>query len=365
MMNISTGDRVLAIVPQFHVLAWGLPYSALLTGAELVLPGPALQPEPLARMIEQTRLNKACGVPTVWQALLTYLETNPGAADISSLREAVVGGSACPPSLMEAYDRLGVTLVQGYGMTETSPLVTIARAPAGLEPAAAWPYRFTQGRFSAGVAARLVDPAGRTLPWDGESTGELELRGPWITASYYAPAQVSVPAAGSAAGDESPADAASAGSPADGGPDADRFRDGWLRTGDVGRISAEGYLTLTDRVKDVIKSGGEWISSVELENRLMAHPALAEASVIGVPDERWGERPFALVVPRPDAKVTLAELREFLCGQLPRWQVPERWQVIDEVPKTSVGKFDKKRLREQYAKGELTAELLPRPEAAL
>jgi fatty-acyl-CoA synthase len=340
MMNISTADRVLAIVPQFHVLAWGLPYIALLTGAELVLPGPFLQPEPLAKMIEKTRLNKASGVPTIWQGLLSYLDANPGAVDVSSLREAIVGGSACPPSLMTAYDRHGITLIQAYGMTETSPLVTVARPPVGLSAEQAWPYRVTQGRFDVGVAARIVGPGGAVLPWDGHSEGELELRGPWITRSYYEPA-------------------ASDGGGADGG--ADKFRDGWLRTGDIGHISRDGYLTLTDRVKDVIKSGGEWISSVALENLLMDHPAVAEASVIGVPDERWGERPFALVVPRPGMDVTLAQLREFLSGKIPHWQVPERWQLITEVPKTSVGKFDKKRLREQYASGELAAELVTAP----
>jgi fatty-acyl-CoA synthase len=345
MIGLSSTDRVLAIVPQFHVLSWGLPYMALLGGAELVLPGPFLQAQPLAKMIEATRVNKAAGVPTIWQGLLAYLEANPGAADVSSLKEATVGGSACPPSLMEAYDRLGVTLVHAYGMTETSPLVTVARPPAGLTPEQAWPYRLTQGRFAANVAARLVGADDEILPWDGASTGELELRGPWITGSYYSGGAVCSGGAVSGTG----------------APDPEKFRDGWLRTGDVGHISPDGYLTLTDRAKDVIKSGGEWISSVELENLLMAHPAVAEASVIGVPDERWGERPFALVVLRPGAEATLGELREFLAGKVARWQVPERWQLIAEVPKTSVGKFDKRRLRQQYAVGELVAELVPAP----
>ncbi|MBL7497726.1 long-chain fatty acid--CoA ligase [Frankia sp. CNm7] len=327
MMGLSQSDRVLAIVPQFHVLAWGLPYIAFYSGVELVLPGPFLQPEPLARMIEKTRLNRASGVPTIWQGLLAHLEANPD-IDVSSLKEAVVGGSACPPALMEAYDRLGITLLHAYGMTETSPMVTVARPPAGLTPEQAWPYRLTQGRFVANVAARLVGADGSVLPWDGVSAGELELRGPWIAGGYY------------------------------GVDDEDKFHDGWLRTGDVGHISPEGYLTLTDRAKDVIKSGGEWISSVQLENLLMAHPAVAEASVIGVPDERWGERPLALVVPRSGAEVSFIELREFLADKIARWQVPERWAVISEVPKTSVGKFDKKRLREQYALGELEPELV-------
>ncbi|WP_007508608.1 long-chain fatty acid--CoA ligase [Pseudofrankia saprophytica] len=328
MINLSAADRVLSIVPQFHVLAWGLPYIAFLTGAEMVLPGPFLQAEPLAKMIEATRLNKAAGVPTIWQGLHAYVTANPGAADISSLKEALVGGAACPPSLMEDFDRLGITMLHAYGMTETSPLVTVARPPAGLSPEQALPYRLTQGRFAANVAARLVGADGSELPWDGRSTGELELRGPWIAGAYY------------------------------GVDDAGKFHDGWLRTGDVGHISSEGYLTLTDRAKDVIKSGGEWISSVELENLLMAHPAIAEASVIGVPDERWGERPLALVVLHPDTEVTFPELREFLSDKVARWQLPERWAVIPEVPKTSVGKFDKKRLRQQYAVGDLLVETI-------
>jgi fatty-acyl-CoA synthase len=328
MIGLSAADRVLSIVPQFHVLAWGLPYMACLAGAELVLPGPYLQPEPLAKMIEATRANKAAGVPTIWQAFHTYLTTCPDAPDVSSLKEATVGGAACPPSLMTDFDRLGITLVHAYGMTETSPMVSVARPPSGLSPEEAWPYRLTQGRFDANVEARLIGADGTELPWDGQSAGELELRGPWITGSYY------------------------------GADDDGKFHDGWLSTGDVGHISPDGYLTLTDRAKDVIKSGGEWISSVELENLLMAHPAVAEASVIGVPDERWGERPLALVVLHPDETATFAELRAFLAGKVARWQLPERWAVIPEVPKTSVGKFDKKRLRQQYAVGDLAVETI-------
>jgi fatty-acyl-CoA synthase len=331
LLDLSFEDRVLAVVPQFHVLAWSLPYMALMNGAELVLPGPFLQPEPLAKMIEATRANKAAGVPTIWQGLHAYVVANPG-VDVSSLKVAVVGGSACPPSLMQDFDDLGITLLHSYGMTETSPMVTVARPPAGLTPEQAWPYRLTQGRFAANVQARLIGADGSELPWDGVSAGELELRGPWVAGSYCEAGAVP------------------------GVPDPDRFHDGWLRTGDVGYISPDGYLTLTDRAKDVIKSGGEWISSVELENLLMGHPAVAEASVIGVPDEKWGERPFALVVLRPDQNVTFSELRAFLEGKVARWQLPERWAVIPEVPKTSVGKFDKRRLREQYALGNLVAE---------
>ncbi|SRR6266545_3136518 len=320
--DLSCRDRVLAVVPQFHVLSWGLPYAAFLTGASLALPDRHLGAEPLAQFIAAARPTKAAGVPTIWQALLRHLDSTPG-ADVSSLTEAVVGGSACPPALMEAYrQRYGITLLHAWGMTEMSPLGTVARPPRDADPAAAVRYRQTQGRFPAPVQARLVGPDGHLVPHDGQSTGELEVRGPWITGRYHR--------------DDEPG----------------KFHDGWLRTGDVGTISPDGYLTLTDRAKDVIKSGGEWISSVELENHLMAHPAVREAAVIGVPDERWGERPLATVVVE-DGAVSLAELHDFLATRIPRWQVPERWTLLPEVPKTSVGKFDKRTLRHRHAEGGL------------
>jgi fatty-acyl-CoA synthase len=211
-------------------------------------------------------------------------------------------------------------------MTEMSPLGTLARPPAGVDPEEAWPYRLTQGRFPAPVEARLVGPDGSIVPNDGSATGELEVRGPWITGGYHA------------------------------ADDAAKFRDGWLRTGDVGVISPDGYLTLTDRAKDVIKSGGEWISSLNLENHLMAHPAVREAAVIGVPDERWGERPLATVV--VGEEVSFADLRNFLSDRVPKWQLPERWASITEVPKTSVGKFDKMMLRQRHSHGELDVHTL-------
>jgi len=320
--DLSARDRILAVVPQFHVLAWGLPYAAFLTGASLAMPDRYLAAAPLAEFIAAARPNKAAGVPTIWQALLNHLDGTPD-ADVSSLKEAIVGGSACPASLMEAYEnRYGITLLHAWGMTEMSPLGTLARPPRDADPAQAFRYRLTQGRFIAPVEARLVGPDGSVLPHDGTRTGELEVRGPWITGHYYR--------------DDDPG----------------KFHDGWLRTGDVGAISPDGYLTLTDRAKDVIKSGGEWISSVELENHLMAHPAVREAAVIGVPDERWGERPLATVVVSDDA-VSFVELRDFLADRVPRWQLPERWTLVPEVPKTSVGKFDKKALRQRHAEGEL------------
>jgi fatty-acyl-CoA synthase len=331
LFDLSAADRVLTVVPQFHVLAWGLPYAAFLTGAGMAMPDRFLAAEPLAEFIAAARPNKAAGVPTVWQALLNYVDSHPE-ADISSLKEIVVGGSACPPALMDAYEqRYGITLLHAWGMTEMSPLGTVSRPPAGVTPDRARSYRLTQGRFPAPVQARLVGADGVVVPHDGVSVGELEVSGPWITGSYY----------GGAAGGE---------------VDPEKFRDGWLRTGDIGSISSDGYLTLTDRAKDVIKSGGEWISSVELENHLMAHPDVLEAAVIGVPDDRWGERPLAMVVLRNGTAMT--ELREFLADRVPKWQLPERWSIIPEVPKTSVGKFDKKVLRRQYADGELAVQVV-------
>jgi fatty-acyl-CoA synthase len=321
--DLSARERILAVVPQFHVLAWGLPYTAFLTGAGLAMPDRFLAAAPLAEFIAAARPTKAAGVPTIWQALLGHLDATPE-ADVSSLKEAIVGGSACPPALMEEFERrYGIALVHAWGMTEMSPLGSLARPPGGIEPAKALRYRLTQGRFPAPVEARLVGPDGAILPHDGHSTGELQVRGPWITGRYHR--------------DDDPG----------------KFDGGWLRTGDIGAISPDGYLTLTDRAKDVIKSGGEWISSVELENHLMAHPAVREAAVIGVPDQRWGERPLATVVVDGDA-VSFPELRNFLAQRgVPGWQLPERWTILPEVPKTSVGKFDKKVLRQRHAEGEL------------
>ena len=321
-MAIAQSDKVLAIVPMFHAMSWGLPYAALMVGASIIMPDKYLQPAPLAKMIETLRPTAAAAVPTIWQALHAHLAEHP--VDLSCLRDVVVGGSACPPSLMRAFhEEYGVHITQAWGMTETSPLGTSGRPDAGLSPEDEFDLRCTQGRFVAAVRARIVDDAGKELPWDGEHVGELEVRGPWITGSYYR-------------------DDAS-----------DKFDDGWLRTGDVGTISPGGYLKLTDRSKDIIKSGGEWISSVELENHVMAHPDVREAAVIGVPDQKWDERPLVAVVAKDGAEVSADELREFLVGRVAHWQLPERWTFIDEVPKTSVGKYDKKRLRSSHADGGL------------
>jgi fatty-acyl-CoA synthase len=324
--GLGPAHKVLAVVPMFHAMAWGLPYAAFLSGASLLMPDRFLQAVPLTAMITAERPSLAGAVPTIWSDLLAHLDANP--ADISSLREVIVGGSACPPALMHAFsERHGVEIIHAWGMTEMSPLGSVSRSPAVLSGPEAWAYRYTQGRVPASVEARIVGPDGSVMPNDGKSVGELEVRGPWITSTYI--------------GDPE--------------PDREKFSpDGWLRTGDVGVLSPDGYLTLTDRAKDVIKSGGEWISSVELENALMAHPAVLEACVVGVPDERWGERPLATVVLREGSSSSAAELRDFLASTVARWQLPERWAFIEAVPKTSVGKFDKKKLRSQYADGELS-----------
>ncbi|GAA3300896.1 long-chain fatty acid--CoA ligase [Streptomyces cinereospinus] len=330
-MGLTDQDTSLVVVPQFHVNAWGLPHATFMTGVNLLMPDRFLQPAPLAEMIERERPTHAAAVPTIWQGLLAELTVRP--RDVGALTQVTIGGSACPRSLMEAFDKLGMRVCHAWGMTETSPLGTIARPPAHVTDAEEeFGYRLTQGRFPAGVEARLTGPGGERLPWDGASAGELEVRGPWIAGAYY------------------------------NGPDvqplrpADKFsEDGWLKTGDVGTISPDGYLTLTDRAKDVIKSGGEWISSVDLENALMSHPDVAEAAVVAVPDDRWGERPLATVVLKEGASADFETLRAFLAeeGNIAKWQLPERWTVIAAVPKTSVGKFDKKKLRGLHKSGAL------------
>ncbi|MFG3168053.1 long-chain fatty acid--CoA ligase [Streptomyces sp. NPDC048200] len=330
-MGLTDQDTTLVVVPQFHVNAWGLPHATFMSGVNMLMPDRFLQPAPLAEMIESERPTHAAAVPTIWQGLLAELTAKP--RDVSSLTQVTIGGSACPPSLMAAFDELGMSVCHAWGMTETSPLGTVARPPAhAVGTDEEFAYRLTQGRFPAGVEARLTGPGGERLPWDGESAGELEVRGPWIAGAYYG---------GVGAEPLRPADKFSP--------------DGWLKTGDVGTISPDGFLTLTDRAKDVIKSGGEWISSVDLENALMSHPDVAEAAVVAVPDEKWGERPLATVVLREGSTADFASLRAFLAeeGKIAKWQLPERWTIVEAVPKTSVGKFDKKVLRRQYAEGGL------------
>ena len=321
-IGFSERDRVLLIVPMFHVNAWGAVYTAFFCGAELIMPQMFLQGEPIIKMIAELRPTFSLGVPTIWNDVLRAAEGNPD-LDFSSLRGLLAGGSAVPQVMIETFrDKYGLELIQGWGMTETSPLAAVARPPRGTPKEQEIDWLNKSGRVVVGVELRLMSGE-RELPWDGESVGEIEVRGPWVTASYYL--------------DDCP----------------EKFHDGWLRTGDVGVVDAKGYIRITDRAKDVIKSGGEWISSVELENHLIAHPDVLEAVVIGVPDERWDERPLACVVMKPGAATTLAQLRDFLAARVARWWLPERWAFIEEVPKTSVGKLDKKVLRSRYAKGEI------------
>ena len=323
MLGVSSSDRVMPVVPMFHANAWGLAYASALVGADLVMPGRFLQAEPLAKLIEEERVTVAAAVPTIWMDLLRYADEHQ--PDLSSLRLVPCGGSAVPLALMRDFqDRHGVDIVQAWGMTETSPLGSVARPPLDAEGEEHWSYRSSAGRIAPLVEARIVGDDGAELPWDGESTGELEVRGPWIAASYY----------------EDPSG-------------DDKFDDGWLRTGDVASIDARGYIRISDRAKDVIKSGGEWISSVDLEVQLMAHPAVREAAVIAKPDERWSERPLACVVVEEGQSPTPEELREHLAGKLAKWQLPDAFAYIEEVPKTSVGKFDKKVLRKRLEEGEL------------
>jgi fatty-acyl-CoA synthase len=327
--GLSPATRELCIVPMFHAMAWGLPYAAFMSGASLVMTERFLQADHIAEMIATEKPNLAGAVPTIFGDLLRHIDSHP--TDTSSLKEVIIGGSVCPPALMHALsERHGIEVIHAWGMTETSPLGSVARPPAHLSRDEAWAYRYTQGRTPASVEARIVGPAGDVMPNDGKSVGELEVRGPWVTGRYI--------------GDDAEQ------------PDPEKFRDGWLRTGDVGRLSPDGFLTLTDRAKDVIKSGGEWISSLELENFLMEHPAVAEACVVAVPDDKWGERPLASVVLTEGQTTTAAELKEFLSAKVARWQLPERWAFIEAVPKTSVGKYNKKELQSHYADGALTVE---------
>lgn len=322
-VGASEADRQFTVVPMFHVNAWGMPYGAFLTGASLIFPGRFMTPDALVDVVERERPTLLAAVPTLWAGILQVGARRE--IDLSSLRLGTSGGAAIPRSLMEAFEQQhGVRIIQGWGMTETSPVGGMARPPVDVEPGTAeeFDWRMRSGRVLAGVQMRIVDDAGTVLPWDGTSVGEIEVRGPWITGSYHRD------------------------------PAPEKFDDGWLRTGDIGTIDERGFFQITDRSKDVIKSGGEWISSVELENLLAGAPNVAEAAVIGIPDEKWTERPLAVIV--RDGEASPEALAAFLDGKVASWQVPENWTFIDEVPKTTVGKFDKKVLRARYADGGLT-----------
>jgi fatty-acyl-CoA synthase len=322
-LAVSEADVILPVVPMFHANAWGLCQAAVMAGSEVVFPGADLTPPAITKLIVDEGVTLAGGVPTIWMGVRPLLAGQP-----HRLRSIVCGGSAVPEALSEAYRReIGLPILQAWGMTETSPLASVARvrsdrrAAAGSEEDLA-DIRATQGIPTPLVELRIASPeTGEALPWDDEASGEVQVRGPWIARSYY--------------NDER---GASSFTP-----------DGWLRTGDVAAVSADGYIRLVDRTKDLIKSGGEWISSVDLENQLMAHPDVAEAAVIAVPSDRWMERPMACVVVKAGATLTRDDVIEWLTPRVAKWWLPDEVEFIDEVPKTSVGKFSKKDLRDRFA----------------
>jgi fatty-acyl-CoA synthase len=320
---ILPSDNVLPVVPMFHAAAWGYPFMAVTQGAKLTYPGPDLTPEGLVPLLEREKVTFSAGVPTVWLGIKSYLESHPE-TDLSAIRAFLCGGSAVPRAMIEWFhQKRGITVVQGWGMTETNPVASAAILKPGMED---WDlqrqldFLETAGLTIPGLQVKIVDEIGEELPHDGEAFGELLIRGPWIAAEYYQD-------------ERSPKS----------------FEDGWLRTGDVCKITPEGYIRITDRAKDVIKSGGEWISSIDLENQIMAHPGVAEAAVVGLRHEKWQERPVAFVVKAPGAEVTEAELEEFLAERVAKWWLPDRYEFIPELPKTGTGKFDKKVLRKENA----------------
>ena len=330
-MSVSARDTVLPVVPMFHANAWGIPYTAAFAGASLVLPGPRLDPVSVLDLLADERVTMTAGVPTVWMAMLQALNAEPDRWDLSALERLIVGGSAVPRSMLEGYDEHRLTIIQAWGMTETSPLGSVCRLTYDLTDAGTeeqYEYRSRQGIPAAFVELRARGDDGELIPWDDATMGELEVRGPWVAAAYHR------------------------------GQGAEKFTDdGWFQTGDIVKIDARGCIRICDRSKDLVKSGGEWISSVDLENLLMAHPAVAEAAVIAVPDERWGERPLAAVVLREGKEATADELREHLGQQYAKWQLPERFEFIEEIPRTATGKFKKTELRAQFVEA-------PAPERA-
>jgi fatty-acyl-CoA synthase len=330
---LDDDDVVMPVVPMFHVNAWGLPFSATAGGAKHVYPGPKPSPEDLAGLIEDEGVTVTAGVPTVWLGLMEYVEDNE--VDLSSLDRLVVGGSAAPEAMIRFFDDHGVELVHAWGMTETAPVGTVSHLKGGLADAdyeTQLSKRRKQGLVVPGLEFRVVDDEGNEVPHDGEAFGELHVRGPWVTSEYFARPEATEA----------------------------EFADGYLKTGDVVTVDPDGYVDIVDRAKDVIKSGGEWISSQELENELLAHDGVAEAAVIGVPHERWQERPLALVVPSgEDTDALSATLREYLGESYPDWWVPDDVRIIDEVPKTATGKFDKKALRAEYSDESLVEGRVP------
>ena len=324
---LSERDRVLPVVPMFHANAWGLPFAAGLAGASMIMPGPDLAPQAIVDLLESERVTVTAGVPTIWMGVLAVLDGR----DVSALRSIICGGSAVPRSLSEAYrEKIGLPITQAWGMTETSPIasVCVGRSETdGFSDDEKADLRATVGIAPPGVELRIVDSITREpLPWDGASPGEIEARGPWVARQYYRT-------------DE---------------PGEQFSPTGWLRTGDVATINELGYIRLVDRTKDLVKSGGEWISSVELENAIMSHPRVAEAAVVAVPHPKWMERPLACVVVKPGEQLTREDVLDYLAGRLTKWQIPDDVVFLDEIPKTSVGKFSKKTLRDKFASYQLS-----------
>lgn len=327
--GVSSRDVILPAVPMFHVNAWGLPYTAALAGAALVLPGPRLDAVSILDLLESERVTFTAGVPTVWMSVLDALDAEPGRWDLRALERVSLGGAAVPISLLEGLDRHDLTIVQGWGMTETSPVGTMCLLPSELDaasPAERYDYRARQGVAIPFVELRARGEDGELVPWDDRAMGELEVRAPWVAAGYH------------------------------GGEGADKFtQDGWFRTGDIVRIDHRGCIRICDRAKDLVKSGGEWISSVDLENQLMAHHAVAEAAVIAIPDDRWGERPLAAVVLLDGMEASPDELREYLGNDFAKWQLPERIEFVAAIPRTATGKFRKTELRQRFVSGRAQA----------
>ncbi|MGI9428369.1 MAG: long-chain fatty acid--CoA ligase [Bythopirellula sp.] len=324
--EIWESDCLLPVVPMFHVNCWGLPYIAAMMGAKLVLPGPNLDPQSLLEAYQQERVTWSAGVPTIWLALLDKLDENPGAYDLSALRKMIVGGAALPQSLLEAFEeRHQLNLVPAWGMTETTPMGTTCYLRPGEESISSEQQnaiRCRQGTPVPFVELRARGDNG-LIDWDGKSMGELEVQGPWIAAEYFNQSEAN-----------------------------DSFtEDGWFRTGDIVSINERGSMKIEDRAKDLIKSGGEWISSLDLENSLLAHPAVAQAAVVAVAHEKWGERPLALIVARAETSVSADELRDFLAQHHAKWWIPDAFEFVDEIPKTTTGKISKKAIREQFAGG--------------
>ncbi len=322
-LGVCESDTVLPVVPMFHANAWGLPYSAVLSGAKIVFPGPHLDGASLLDLMAAEKVTLAGGVPTIWLGILALLDASPKKWDLSPMRAMVIGGSAAPPSLIDGFaKRHGLQVTHAWGMTEMNPIGTVARLRrehASLPDDARLALRASQGYPVPFVEQRHTSDSGAILPWDGKSMGELEVRGPWVAKAYL------------------------------GGEGADRFTtDGWFKTGDVVTIDADGYMRICDRSKDVIKSGGEWISSVDMENALMAHPAVLEAAVFAGRHPKWDERPIAAIVWKPAAKATTDELKAHLEGRFPKFWMPDAFIVVEQIPRTSTGKFLKTKLRELY-----------------